>query len=93
MSESGLAEALQGRIEELDARPATPGHHRLSGQRHRGDQGAGHRQGADEAAAGSLLDAEEQKIRRILAEVAGDVVFGVDDEAIEDAVARALRWV
>ncbi|HWE71262.1 MAG TPA: nicotinamide-nucleotide amidohydrolase family protein, partial [Acidimicrobiales bacterium] len=33
---------------------------------------------------------EEQKIRQILAEVAGDVVFGVDDEAIEDAVARAL---
>ncbi len=45
---------------------------------------------ADEAAAAGALDAEEAEIRRILAEAAGDVVFGVDDEAIEDAVARAL---
>jgi nicotinamide-nucleotide amidase len=44
----------------------------------------------DEALAAGRLDAEEKEIRRILTEAAGDVVFGIDDEAIEDAVARAL---
>ena len=44
----------------------------------------------DREAAAGFLDAEETVIRRILSEAAGDVVFGVDDEAIEDAVARAL---
>ncbi len=38
----------------------------------------------------ALLDAEEAEVRRILRDVAGDVVFGIDGEAIEDAVARSL---
>jgi len=42
-----------------------------------------------EACAG-LLDAEEAEVRRVLRDVAGDVVFGIDEEAIEDAVARSL---
>ena len=33
---------------------------------------------------------EEAEIRRILTVAAGDIVFGVDDEAIEDAVAREV---
>jgi nicotinamide-nucleotide amidase len=91
MSESGLGEALQGRIDELDASTgdATATIAFLAS----GIEGIKVRvtvRGTDEAAAASLLDDEEQKIRQILAEVAGDVVFGVDDEAIEDAVARAL---
>ena len=44
----------------------------------------------DESSASGRLDAEEVEIRRILTEAAGDVVFGIDDEAIEDAVASAL---
>ncbi len=91
MSESGLAEALQGRIDELDA--STGNAAATIAFLASGIEGIKVRvtvRGADEAAAGSLLDDEEQKIRQILAEVAGDVVFGVDDEAIEDAVARAL---
>jgi nicotinamide-nucleotide amidase len=40
----------------------------------------------DEAAARALLDAEEGELRALL----GDVVFGVDDEAMEVAVARLL---
>lgn len=44
----------------------------------------------DEGQAARLLDAEETAIRRILDAAAGDVVFGVDDAAIEDAVAEAL---
>jgi nicotinamide-nucleotide amidase len=91
MSESGLGEALQGRIDELDAStgPSTATIAFLAS----GIEGIKVRitvRGEDLAAAALLLDDEEQKIRQILAEVAGDVVFGVDDEAIEDAVARAL---
>ncbi len=44
----------------------------------------------DAASAAAALDTEEQAIRRILHDAAGDVVFGIDDEAIEDAVARTL---
>jgi competence/damage-inducible protein CinA-like protein len=40
----------------------------------------------DDASARELLDAEEQELRAIL----GDLVFGVDDESMEDAVARLL---
>jgi nicotinamide-nucleotide amidase len=91
MSESGLGEALQGRIDELDASTgdATATIAFLAS----GIEGIKVRltvRGTDEVVATSLLDDEEQKIRQILAEAAGDVVFGVDDEAIEDAVARAL---
>ena len=41
----------------------------------------------DEAAAYELLVAEEQQLRAIL----GDLVFGVDDETMEDAVAVLLK--
>ncbi len=44
----------------------------------------------DEPAASALLDREEAEIRRVLVAAAGDVVFGVDDEAIEDAVASVV---
>ncbi len=43
-----------------------------------------------EASAAALLDRHESAIRSILHDAAGDVVFGIDDDAIEDAVARAL---
>jgi nicotinamide-nucleotide amidase len=42
---------------------------------------------ADEAAARGLLEAEERELRPIL----GDIVFGVDDETMEDAVATLLK--
>ena len=45
---------------------------------------------ADEDTAMALLDEHEAEVRTILTAAAGDVVFGIDDEAIEDAVARAL---
>ncbi len=45
---------------------------------------------ADDAAASARLDAEEATIRHVLGDAAGDVVFGVDDEAIEHAVAKAV---
>jgi len=45
---------------------------------------------ATKEACARLLDAEEAEVRRVLWDVAGDVVFGIDEEAIEDAVARSL---
>ena len=98
MSESGLAETLGGHIAGLDATAAARG--AGAGRRAAtiaflasGIEGIKVRvtvRAADEAAAAALLDAEEREIRRVLADAAGDVVFGIDDEAIEDAVARVL---
>jgi nicotinamide-nucleotide amidase len=45
---------------------------------------------SDEAAAFALLDAEEQEVRRLIVEAFGDIIFGVDDETMEDAVAAEL---
>ena len=100
MSESGLAETLAEHIEGLDGAPPAPGGGAgpapppatiaflasgIEGIKVRVTVRAD-----DDASAASRLDAEEQEIRRILHEAAGDVVFGIDDEGIEDAVARTL---
>ncbi len=100
MSESALAETLADHIDQLDAAPpdsAAGGHHRsvpatiaflasgIEGIKVRVTVRAD-----DEALAADRLDDEEAEIRRILTEAAGNVVFGIDDEAIEDAVARVL---
>jgi nicotinamide-nucleotide amidase len=93
MSESGLAETLAGHIDGLDADPDGAGGTATIAFLASGIEGIKVRvtvRAADEAAASALLDTEETEIRRILGQAAGDVVFGIDDEAIEDAVARAL---
>jgi nicotinamide-nucleotide amidase len=94
MSESGLGEALADYIASLDDRSAGPpaGTATIAFLAS-GIEGIKVRVtvlAADEATAATLLDGHEAAVRTILAEVAGDVVFGIDDEAIEDAVARAL---
>jgi nicotinamide-nucleotide amidase len=100
MSESGLAEALAGHIGQLDA-PAVassggadrPGTGATVAFLASGIEGIKVRvtvRADDAAAATRLLDVEEAEIRRILELAAGNVVFGVDDEAIEDAVARTV---
>ncbi len=99
MSESGLAETLAGHIDQLDAAPvggpdegAAPPPATIAFLAS-GIEGIKVRvtvRADDDATAASRLDAEEQEIRRILTAAAGDVVFGIDDEAIEDAVARVL---
>jgi nicotinamide-nucleotide amidase len=97
MSESSLAEALAEHISGLDEPPggSTPD----SGGRATlaflasGIEGIKVRitvRAPDEESAVRALDDEERTVRAILNEAAGDVVFGVDDEAIEDAVARVL---
>jgi nicotinamide-nucleotide amidase len=89
MSESGLADALAAHIDELDGPDSRATIAFLAS----GIEGIKVRvtvRADDPDAAAGFLDAEETIIRRILTNAAGDVVFGVDDEAIEHAVARAL---
>ncbi len=91
MSESGLAEALQGRIDELNEVSGTgPVTIAFLASGIEGIKVRITARAEDEATAASALDAEEREIRHVLLAAAGDVVFGVDDEAMEDAVARAL---
>ena len=100
MSESGLAETLAEHIAHLDASPVGAAGAEAAGPPPAtiaflasGIEGIKVRvtiQADDDATAATRLDAEEQEIRRILHAAAGDVVFGIDDQAIEDAVARVL---
>ena len=94
MSESGLGEVLQSHIDDLDAaaRAGAPGTATIA-LLASGIEGIKVRvtvRAEDELATRSLLDAEEAEVRHILQEVAGDVVFGIDDDAIENAVARVM---
>jgi nicotinamide-nucleotide amidase len=95
LTESALGEALAGHIASLDAQSASSGANRpptiafLAS----GIEGIKIRvtvQADDEPRANTLLANEEAEVRSVLAAAAGDVVFGVDDEAIEDAVAAVL---
>ncbi len=99
MSESGLAETLADYIGRLDvAAPDPAGRGDLPAPATvaflaSGIEGIKVRvtvRADDDTTATDRLDAEEAVIRGILTDAAGDVVFGVDDEAIEDAVAGVL---
>jgi nicotinamide-nucleotide amidase len=98
MSESGLAETLADHIDGLDAAPTDTGESPAPAPATiaflaSGIEGIKVRvtvRADDDATAAARLDAEEEEIRRILHAAAGNVVFGIDEEAIEDAVARAL---
>ncbi len=100
MSESNLGETLAGYVAGLDDPPSTDGDPRdgPSGGATiaflaSGIEGIKVRvtvRAADRESAAALLDGHEAAIRSILHAAAGDVVFGIDDDAIEDAVARAL---
>ena len=84
LAESALAEVVGPRLEALE-RAGNPTIAFLAS----GIEGIKVRitaKAGDEAADRALLDAEESELRALL----GDVVFGVDDETIEAAVARLL---
>jgi nicotinamide-nucleotide amidase len=84
-TESGLAEMLAERIEELDA----AGNPTLAFQAS-GIEGLKVRitaKAADQAAAHAIIAAEESRVRAIL----GGVVFGVDHETMESVVLDLLR--
>ena len=65
-------------------------HAGLPGLGHRGDQGAHHRPGPHAEDVTALLDKEDAEVRRAIEERLGDIVFGVDDESMEVAVAARL---
>jgi len=84
LAESALAEVVGPRLEALE-RAGIPTIAFLAS----GIEGIKVRitaKAGDEAADRALLDAEESELRALL----GDVVFGVDDETMEAAVARLL---
>jgi nicotinamide-nucleotide amidase len=86
-SESGLAEVLDARMTELDGSDLTVAF--LAS----GIEGLKVRltvKADTDAAARSRLDEEERVVRAILTNSLGDVVFGVDDESMEQAVANEL---
>jgi nicotinamide-nucleotide amidase len=87
-SESGLAESLQGRIDALDLAGEVTLAFLASGM-----EGIKVRitARARTVAEGTvLLDLEEAAVRRAIAEQLGDIVFGIDDESMEVAVAAQL---
>jgi nicotinamide-nucleotide amidase len=90
-SESGLAERLAPRLEELDALAAAgDGPAPTLAFLASGIEGLKVRitvKADDDATADRLLDAEEWGLREVL----GDIVFGVDDENMEAAVARLMK--
>jgi nicotinamide-nucleotide amidase len=84
LAESALADLIAPRLEALD-RTGNPTIAFLAS----GIEGIKVRitaKARDETAAGALLDAEESELRALL----GDLVFGIDDEAMEVAIARLL---
>ncbi len=88
-SESALAEALAGRFEALESDGRVTIAFLASGIE--GIKVRLTARGADAADAGSLLDGEEARVRSAIAERLGDIVFGVDEETMEFAVATRLR--
>ncbi|HUD69058.1 MAG TPA: competence/damage-inducible protein A [Acidimicrobiales bacterium] len=86
-SESGLAEVLDARLHELDGSDATIAF--LAS----GIEGLKVRltvRAASLEAAGARLDHEEAAVRSTLQASLGDIVFGVDTESMEHAVAHRL---
>jgi nicotinamide-nucleotide amidase len=87
-TESGLAEALQDRIDALDDVGDTTLAFLASGIE--GIKVRITARARSTADVGALLDKEEAEVRRAIAERLGDIVFGVDDESMEVAVAARL---
>ncbi len=93
MSESGLGETLADYIVGLDDEAGEGAGTATIAFLASGIEGIKVRvtvRAADSTTARALLDLHEDAVRSILTGAAGDVVFGIDDEAIEDAVARVL---
>jgi len=89
-SESGLAELLAGRMDELDRRASNGDGVATLAFLASGVEGLKVRltaKAASEADASAVLAAEEEVVRRIL----GPIVFGVDDDTMESAVLDLLR--
>ncbi|MDE3222413.1 MAG: competence/damage-inducible protein A [Acidobacteriota bacterium] len=88
-SESALAEAVADRFTELEQSGRVTIAFLASGIE--GIKVRLTARGDDDAMARALLGEEEALIRGLIGERLGDVIFGVDDETMEDAIARRLR--
>jgi nicotinamide-nucleotide amidase len=84
-SESGLAEALQDRIDALDAAGEVTLAFLASGIEGIKVRITARAPTPEDVTA--LLDKEDAEVRRAIVERLGDIVFGVDDESMEVAVA------
>jgi nicotinamide-nucleotide amidase len=87
-SESGLAEALQDRVDALDAAGDVTLAFLASGIEGIKVRITARARTSDDVTA--LLDKEETQVRRAITERLGDIVFGVDDESMEMAIAARL---
>jgi nicotinamide-nucleotide amidase len=87
-SESGLAESLQDRIDALDTDGEVTLAFLASGIEGIKVRITARARTPDDVTA--LLDKEEVEVRRAIDERLGDIVFGVDDESMEVAVATRL---
>ena len=87
-SESGLAESLQDRIDVLDAAGDVTLAFLASGIEGIKVRVTARARTPEDVTA--LLDKEEAEVRRAIDERLGDIVFGVDDESMEVAVATLL---
>jgi nicotinamide-nucleotide amidase len=87
-SESGLAESLQGRIDALDEEGSVTLAFLASGME--GIKVRITARGATLEEGTAFLNAEEVSVRAAIESQLGDIVFGVDDESMEVAVAAEL---
>ena len=87
-SESALAETLQDRVDALDAEGGVTLAFLASGIEGIKIRITARARMLDDVTA--LLDKEEVEVRRAIDERLGDIVFGVDDESMEVAVAGRL---
>ena len=87
-SESGLAEALQDRIDALDTGGDVTLAFLASGIEGIKVRITARARTPEDVAA--LLDEEEAEVRRAINDRLGDIVFGVDDESMEVAVGQRL---
>jgi len=87
-SESGLAEALADRVEALEGGGDVTLAFLASGIEGIKVRITARARSLEEV--GALLDREEVEVRRAIDEEIGDIVFGVDDESMEVAVAQRL---
>jgi len=86
--ESALAEAVDSRFGELESSDRVTIAFLASGIE--GIKVRLTARGDDEAHAQALLAVEEATVRGLVSDAFGDVIFGVDDETMEDAIAQRL---
>ena len=88
-SESGLAEAVAERFDALVASDRVTIAFLASGIE--GIKVRITARGDDDEHARQLLDEEEALVRVLIARAFGDIIFGVDEQSMEDAIADRLR--